>query len=124
MPIYRSKNKTYNVPENLVGEFEKDNPHATIAYEAEGDVYDIPVYKKSAFLKQFPKASLYDEKTIAYEVDGDVYDIPMYKKDAFLKQFPKASLYNEETTSPAESSPAAACPAPRACSAASRKLTS
>ena len=104
MPIYRSKNKTYNVPENLVGEFEKDNPHATIAYEAEGDVYDIPVYKKSAFLKQFPKASLYDEKTIAYEVDGDVYDIPMYKKDAFLKQFPKASLYNEETTSPAESS--------------------
>ena len=104
MPIYRSKNKTYNVPENLVGEFEKDNPHATIAYEAEGDVYDIPVYKKSAFLKQFPKASLYDEKTIAYEVDGDVYDIPMYKKDAFLKQFPKASLYNEGTTSPAESS--------------------
>lgn len=61
MPIYSLNNQRYNIPDDVVNDFERDNPDATIAYSANGNVFDIPVNKKQGFLQKFPDAVLYDD---------------------------------------------------------------
>ena len=62
MPIYNLNNKKYNIPDDVVADFERDYPDATISYKANDLVYNIPVNKKGAFLNRYPNASLYDER--------------------------------------------------------------
>lgn len=62
MPIYNLNNRVYDIPDDVVKEFEKDNPTATMAYQDGEDIYDIQVNQKEEFLKQFPKAKLYVEQ--------------------------------------------------------------
>ena len=62
MPIYNLNNKRYNIPDDVVNDFERDNPNATIAYSADGNIYDIPVNKKEGFLNKYPNAVLYDDR--------------------------------------------------------------
>ena len=61
MPIYNLNNRRYNIPDDVVNDFERDNPDATIAYNADGNIYDIPVSKKQGFLQKFPNATLHDD---------------------------------------------------------------
>lgn len=62
MPIYRFNNETYDIPDDVVKDFERDNPTATISYSAGNDIYEIPVSEKEGFLKQFPDAKLYTQQ--------------------------------------------------------------
>ena len=62
MPIYNLNNRVYDIPDDVVKEFEKDNPTATMAYQDGEDIYDIQVNQKEEFLKQFPNAKLYVEQ--------------------------------------------------------------
>ena len=57
MPIYKLNGETYDIPDNVVADFEKDNPSATITYHADGDEYEIPVSERDGFLKEFPEAT-------------------------------------------------------------------
>lgn len=60
---YTLNGKVYNIPEDVVAEFEKDNPEATQAFKDESGIYDIAVKDRERFLNsQYHKgASLYDE---------------------------------------------------------------
>ncbi|MBR0166119.1 MAG: hypothetical protein IJQ13_04495 [Prevotella sp.] len=60
MPAYNLKGEIYDIPDDVVEQFEKENPDATISYSAGGEEYDIPVSKKSGFLEAFPDASVID----------------------------------------------------------------
>lgn len=57
MPIYKLNGETYDIPNDVVADFEKDNPSATITYHADGDEYEIPVSERDGFLKEFPEAT-------------------------------------------------------------------
>lgn len=57
MPIYKLNGDTYDIPDDVVADFEKDNPSATITYHADGDEYEIPVSERDGFLKEFPEAT-------------------------------------------------------------------
>ena len=61
MPIYNLNNEFYDIPDDVVKDFERDNPTATQKYVDGEDVYEIPVNVRDGFLKQFPKAKLYTE---------------------------------------------------------------
>ena len=61
MPKYQLNGKTYNIPDNIVAQFESDNPSATTLFEANGHKYAIPVSKRDGFLKKFPDAKLAGE---------------------------------------------------------------
>lgn len=58
MPIYKLNGKTYNIPDDVVANFEKDNPDATIGYSVGDKKYEIPVSKREGFLQAYPKAVL------------------------------------------------------------------
>ena len=60
MPRYYLNGKVYNIPDDISGDFEKDNPDAITSYKRGEDIYDIPVYEKDGFLKSFPNAVPYD----------------------------------------------------------------
>lgn len=62
MPVYKYNGKTYDIPEDVVSDFEKDMPGATLAYQVDDKVYDIPVSEKQGFLETYPTASLYAEE--------------------------------------------------------------
>ena len=62
MPIYKIDNDTYNIPDDVVEQFEKDNPKALVQYSADGDDYDIPVSEKAGFLEAFPGAKYREMK--------------------------------------------------------------
>lgn len=57
MPIYKLNGNVYDIPDDVVADFEKDNPNATISYHSGSDEYDIPVSQREAFLKDFPDAT-------------------------------------------------------------------
>ncbi len=59
MPIYKINDEIYDIPQDVVADFEKDNPNATVTYHVNGDVYDIPVSKRGSFLTDFPDATTY-----------------------------------------------------------------
>lgn len=69
MPIYNLNNRKFNIPDEVVNDFERDNPDATIAYNANGNIYDIPVNKKQGFLQKYPNATLYDDVP---QINGEV----------------------------------------------------
>lgn len=71
MPIYRFNNETYDIPDDVVKDFERDNPTATISYSAGNDIYEIPVSEKEGFLKQFPDAKLYTQQPNAVVPAGN-----------------------------------------------------
>lgn len=49
--------KTYAIPEHLMKEFEHDYPQACQSFvTGDGEVFDIPLYKRKAFLKAYPDA--------------------------------------------------------------------
>ena len=56
MPIYKLNGEVYDIPEDVVADFEKDNPSATVTYYSGDDEYEIPVSERDAFLKDFPDA--------------------------------------------------------------------
>ena len=58
MPRYITKDGAFNIPDDVIEDFERDNPDAKIEYEDNGDVYEIPIPKRDAFLKQYPNATL------------------------------------------------------------------
>ena len=58
MPIYKLNGEVYDIPEDVVADFEKDNPSATVTYHAGDDEYEIPVSERDAFLKDFPDARM------------------------------------------------------------------
>ena len=58
MPVYKLNGEVYDIPDDVVADFEKDNPNATISYHAGSDEYDIPVSQRDAFLKDFPDATI------------------------------------------------------------------
>ena len=58
MPLYKLNGKTYNIPDDVVSNFEKDNPDATIGYSVGDKKYEIPVSKRDGFLQAYPKAVL------------------------------------------------------------------
>ena len=57
MPIYKLNGETYDIPNDVVADFEKDNPNATVTYFANGDEYEIPVNERDGFLTEFPDAT-------------------------------------------------------------------
>ncbi len=73
MPIYKLNGESYDIPENVVSEFEKDNPAATVTYRVGSDEYDIPVSERAAFLKDFPDAQV-DGANLAAEQKGTETD--------------------------------------------------
>lgn len=80
MPIYNLNNRVYDIPDDVVKEFEKDNPTATMAYQDGEDIYDIQVNQKEEFLKQFPKAKLYVEQPVSMgtqEEDNALFEANM-----------------------------------------------
>ena len=60
MPVYKLNGKTYDIPDDVVADFENDNPDATISYSANGGKYDIPVSERDSFLNDFPDATIDD----------------------------------------------------------------
>ncbi len=62
MPIYNLNGKTYNIPDDVVNDFENDNPDARIQYSAGGKKYDIPVSEKQGFLEAFPDAKYREQE--------------------------------------------------------------
>lgn len=68
MPIYNLNGKRYDIPENLAGDFEKDNPGASIDYNVGGKEYSIPLDQRESFLADFPDAvSGEQKKTESYK---------------------------------------------------------
>ena len=57
MPIYKLNGETYDIPNDVVADFEKDNPNATVTYFTNGDEYEIPVNERKGFLEEFPDAT-------------------------------------------------------------------
>ena len=57
MPIYKLNGETYDIPNDVVADFEKDNPNATVTYFTNGDEYEIPVSERDGFLTEFPDAT-------------------------------------------------------------------
>lgn len=57
---YTIEGKLYNIPDNVVSDFEKDMPEATQRYKVGEDFYNVPVSRRQAFLKRYPNAELSD----------------------------------------------------------------
>lgn len=71
MPIYTtSYGKRYNIPSDIAAQFEKDFPDARIRYEASGEEYDIPLYKRDGFIKAFPNAKTVDRMSTPPKEDA------------------------------------------------------
>lgn len=68
MPVYKINNEIYNIPDDVVTDFEKDHPEASISYRDGEDEYVIPLKEKSGFLSQFPNAELASQ---AIEASGE-----------------------------------------------------
>lgn len=68
MPVYKINNEIYNIPDDVVTDFEKDHPEASISYRDGEDEYVIPLKEKSGFLSQFPNAELAGQ---AIEASGE-----------------------------------------------------
>lgn len=57
MPVkYRVNGKDYTIPDNVVSDFENDNPDARVLYTVNEKNYAIPLEKREAFLKRYPDA--------------------------------------------------------------------
>ena len=76
MPNYYLNGDRYDIPDEVVADFEKDNPDAVISYRNGNDIYDIPVSEKEGFLKAYPKATLYDGETKSSTTREEVLDYP------------------------------------------------
>ena len=61
MPVYKVKDKTFDIPEEKASRFESKYPDAVVdIYDAEsGKQYGIPVSKVAGFKKKFPRWSYY-----------------------------------------------------------------
>ena len=101
MPNYYLNGDRYDIPDEVVADFEKDNPDAVISYRNGNDIYDIPVSEKEGFLKAYPKATLYDGETKSSTTNEEVLDYP---KDS--SQLPSQSskdtgaVLNDNSVSP------------------------
>lgn len=76
MPNYYLNGDRYDIPDEVVADFEKDNPDAVISYRNGNDIYDIPVSEKEGFLKAYPQATLYDGETKSSTTREEVLDYP------------------------------------------------
>lgn len=61
MPIYKLSGKTYNIPDDVVEQFEQDNPDATQRYTSGNRKFDIPVRERQGFLETYPDAVIAEE---------------------------------------------------------------
>ena len=101
MPNYYLNGDRYDIPDEVVADFEKDNPDAVISYRNGNDIYDIPVSEKEGFLKAYPQATLYDGETKSSTTREEVLDYP---KDS--SQLPSQSsmttgaVLNDNSVSP------------------------
>ena len=90
MPVYKYNGTTYDIPEDVVSDFEKDMPEATLAYQVDGTVYDIPVSEKKGFLDTYPNASLYGEEVAQPAPSAREQLQAFYQENgAFLDDFEK-----------------------------------
>lgn len=90
MPVYKYNGTTYDIPEDVVSDFEKDMPEATLAYQVDGTVYDIPVSEKKGFLDTYPNASLYGEEVAQPTPSAGEQLQAFYQENgAFLDDFEK-----------------------------------
>lgn len=69
MAIYKINNDVYDIPEEVVSDFERDNPDAVISYRVGKDEYEIPLHEKSGFLKHFPDAVSLIEEPVDTSMD-------------------------------------------------------
>ena len=57
MPRYILKDGAYNIPEDAMEDFERENPDAMVEYEEEGVLYNVPINDREAFLAEAPNAT-------------------------------------------------------------------
>lgn len=69
MAIYKINNDVYDIPEEVVSDFERDNPDAVISYRVGKDEYEIPLHEKGGFLKHFPDAVSLIEEPVDTSMD-------------------------------------------------------
>ena len=49
MPRYILKDGAYNIPEDAMEDFERENPDAMVEYEEVGVLYNVPINDREAF---------------------------------------------------------------------------
>ena len=110
---YKLNGKVYNIPDDVVADFEKDNPDATQAYKDESGIYDVPVSERDGFLKAFNKAVLYDEniKDEAQPTQEPANPVEAVRSTSLPSYEPKRDATPKEQTSPVNEAPKETAPA-------------
>ena len=57
MPRYYINGDTYNIPDDVVADFERDNPDAKVEMYVDRERYRLPISEKAGFMEQYPNAT-------------------------------------------------------------------
>ena len=107
MPVYKVKDKTFDIPEDKASKFESKYPDAVVdIYDGDtGKAYDLPVSQVAKFKKKFPKWS-YSPVTVTSNPDRGGSGATTTENALAEQSGSKAQLLPQSPSQPWQPSPA------------------